>query len=150
MSAVHFFDGSGWATATLDGHRPTFNGNSLTLTDNNFFEGRSAFFKAKEAIHGFSVSFVYQESGGKTYPNSVNYGPADGFTFCLQTVSPSAISANPIIGEGAGLAVAGIQPSAEVEFNIFSGSAVGTAFEVNGTNNKMYHTSARMTHVRLP
>jgi hypothetical protein len=58
-------------------------------------------------------------------------------TFILQNQSLNALG-----GLGAGLGMAGISPSAEVEFNVFSGHTVGTAFEVNGANSEVYMSTA--------
>jgi hypothetical protein len=93
----------------------------LTLTDGNGNEDRSFFLNFLQYIGAFRASWTYQ---------ALTTG-ADGAAFCLQNDprGPAAIG-----GGGGGLGVSDIVPSAELEFNLFTGNgqAVGYAFQTNG------------------
>lgn len=120
---VGFNAGTGW-TAAHSGVAgvPTISSNLLTLTDGNLSEASSFFFNFPQYIGGFAASFTYQAGGNKQ---------ADGITFCLQndTNGPNVVGAG-----GGDLAVNGIVPSWELEFNIYSGSPehLGYGITTNG------------------
>ena len=111
----------------------------LTLTDGQNFEARSGFYNAPLYIGAFVASFTYQESGSGAL--------ADGAAFILQNDprGPAALG-----GTGGDLGVSGIEPSAEIDFNLYAGQVtptsppqtVGTAFHVNGANNGRYTTTS--------
>jgi autotransporter-associated beta strand protein len=104
------------------------NGGTLTLSDGTN-QVRSAFCNSPVAINApFTVSFTYKPAPGATYR-------ADGMVFVLQNDSRGAAA----IGTGGGQLGWGspgtINPSAGVEFNIFSysgGPSLGTYYATNG------------------
>jgi autotransporter-associated beta strand protein len=102
---------------------PPVGGGTLTLTDNNAYEARSAFYDWKVPVNApFTASFVYQAAGGKA---------ADGVAFVLQNSSngPNALGLN-----GGGLGYNGISPSAALELNIYTWApgGVGMALVTGG------------------
>ncbi len=125
---VGFNAGAGW-TSDLSGVAgvPVISSNLLTLTDGNNSEASSFFFNFPQYIGGFEASFTYEAGGNKA---------ADGITFCLQNDGPH------VVGSGGGdLAVNGITPSWELEFNIYTSGTGGLGFGVAtngalGTNTK--------------
>ena len=112
----------------------------LTLTDGLNNEARSSFYNAPLYIGAFVASFTYQATVGSG-------ALADGAAFILQNDphGPTALG-----GTGGDLGVSGIEPSAEFDFNLYSGQitstapplTVGTAFHVNGANNFRYTTTS--------
>ena len=123
---VGFNDGVGWTGNNNGTGGPAFSG-SLTLTDGGFNEARSAFYNTAQSIGNWSATFTYQA----VLPSGI--GLADGVTFMLQNQGLTALGST-----GGGLGMAGITPSAEVEFNVYSGHTIGTAFETNGANSQSY------------
>jgi hypothetical protein len=117
-----FNSGTGWTANAGAGGVPTISSNLLTLTDGNNGETRSFFFNYPQYIGGFEASFTYQASGNKA---------ADGITFCLQNDPRGAAAVG---GGGGELAVFGITPSCELEFNIYtsSGTGLGYSLDTNG------------------
>ena len=124
-----FNNGTDWTGNNNGTGGPDFTTTMLTLTD-NLVEARSAYFDTPQGIGSFNASFTYQA----TQPGGI--GLADGTTFILQNESLNALG-----GAGSGLGVSGIMPSAEIEFNVYSGHTIGTAFEVNGANSQIYMTT---------
>jgi hypothetical protein len=122
--------GIGWsANYAGSAGPPTISANVLTLTDGNNGETRSFFFDYPQYIGGFEASFVYQAGGNMA---------ADGITFCLQNDprGPAAVG-----GGGGELAVNGITPSYELEFNIYTVSTTRLGYGVDtngiiGTNSE--------------
>jgi hypothetical protein len=110
---------------------PTISAGTLTLTDGGFFEARSAFDKTPQPIGHFTATFTYQA----TSPGGI--GLADGATFMLQNLGPTALG-----GSGGALGITGISPSAEIELNVYAGHVVGTNFETNGANSMNYLSTA--------
>jgi hypothetical protein len=117
---IEFNSGTGW-TANEAGSEglPTISSNLLTLTDGNNGETRSFFFSYPQYIGGFEASFTYQAAGNRA---------ADGVTFCLQNDPRGAAAVG---GGGGELAVEGITPSCELEFNIYSGSGTGLGYSLD-------------------
>ena len=107
---------AGFGDFTLNGGA-TVSGGTLTLTDGQFAEARSAFDNTLQDITGFSAQFTYQATDG-TNPR------ADGVTFVIQN-DPRGVHALSESGSGLGYGAAGnpgappITPSVAVEFNLF-------------------------------
>jgi hypothetical protein len=103
-------------TAQLSGTR-------LQLTDNNANnEQGTAFWTTPVNIQAFTTDFTFQ----LTTPN------ADGYTFILQNVAPTALG-----GVGSGLGYAGITKSVAVKFDLFNNAGEGsnsTGLYTNGAN----------------
>ncbi len=111
--------GSSWAA---NGSANYSGSNVLTLTTGTG-QNASSFFSDPVYIGAFEASWTYQD---------VNIAGADGACFVIQN-APAGIAA--LGGAGGGLGVTGITPSAELEFNIYSGNAyggVGYALTTNG------------------
>lgn len=101
--------------ATVDANQ------TLTLTTNAGSQSRSAFSStAVSFLNGFTTSFIYTAGGNRA---------ADGFTFTVQNVSPTAIG-----GGGGGLGYGGLANSSAVQFNIYTGGGqpIGTNFAIGG------------------
>jgi len=122
-----FNNGLNWTTNNNGTGGPSFSGETLTLTDGGSDEARSTYYSTPQLIGQFNTSFVYQATASGGAPL------ADGVTFVLQNQGPTALGSH-----GGGLGVAGISPSAEVEFNVFNGHTIGTNFEINGANSQNY------------
>jgi hypothetical protein len=107
----------------------TFGGNSVTLTDGNGGEARSAFFNAPQSITaGWNASFIYQA----TNPGGVCFCDGAAFIFQNSLAGPSAV------GFGGGdYGYVGIAPSAAIEFSPdsagLSPGGPGTGFYENAT-----------------
>jgi hypothetical protein len=122
-----FNNGVGWTGNNNGTGGPTFNGNSLTLTDNGFSEARSAWYNTPQAINtNFTATYTYRAGGDLA---------ADGIAFVLQR-SPSGVHA--LGGAGGGLGYGGLAPSAALEFNIFGPNGVGSALRTNGVTGPPY------------
>jgi hypothetical protein len=122
-----FNNGVGWTANTNGTGAPTLTANTLVLT-NGLAQARSAFFNTLQPTNGpWTASFTY-------LPQTVDATTfADGATFMLQNQGPTALGSG-----GSGLGMAGITPSAEIEFNIYNAHVVGTAFETDGANSEVY------------
>jgi len=108
---------AGW---DLNGGASFISPGVLQLTSGALSEARTAFYSLSELpINGFIATFTYQETAGPT-------GNADGVTFCVQGSGPTKVG-----GGGGSLAVSGISPSAEVEFNVYTGAAGGVGMSYN-------------------
>ncbi|MGO9913725.1 MAG: beta strand repeat-containing protein [Isosphaeraceae bacterium] len=119
--------GSGW-TVTSNGISSTaITGNTLTLTDGNTSEARSAFYDTRvPTVSSFNASFTYTATSSG-FPNNA----ADGVAFVLQG---SAAGASALGGTGGELGVSGIGgPGLAVTFNIFQPNKVGTGFSSTTT-----------------
>jgi hypothetical protein len=127
-----FNNGTGWSSNSFGSGSAAFTTSTLTLTDGGFGEARSAYFNTAQPVANWSALFTYTASG----PGGL--GLADGVSFILQNQGLTAVG-----GGGSGLGMSGITPSAEVEFNLFTGFGhpVGTTFETNGADNQNYMTT---------
>jgi hypothetical protein len=109
------------ANLTLNGGA-ALNGTRLRLTNGNqFTAATSAFFPNAVNVQQFNTSFDFQ----LTSP------AADGFTFTIQGVGPTAVGLN-----GGNLGYGGIANSVAVKFDLFNDSGEGpnsTGFFTNGT-----------------
>jgi fibronectin-binding autotransporter adhesin len=115
-------NGVGWTvnqTGSYNNVPTPITNDVLTLTDNESNQGRFAFFQSPQTISdtaGFTASFTYTPSGDKI---------ADGVSFVIEN---DPRGSNAIGGTGGALGYSGITNSGAVEFNIYSGATIGTAF----------------------
>jgi autotransporter-associated beta strand protein len=136
LSPVNGFNGgTNWTVNSVTIVSAPFTGDTLTLTDGQNSEARSAFFNTPLPIvygnHGFTASFTYQDV------NPPAGGGADGITFTLQNDlrGPTAIGgAGGGLGYGTDAAPPLIVPSVAYELNVYNGHVQGTNF-VNSTTN---------------
>jgi hypothetical protein len=113
--------GSGFSAAGMqfNGHA-RLNGTRLQLTDNNPTEVGSAFWTTRVNVQSFTTDFTFQLTNAL----------ADGFTFILQNVGPTALG-----GGGSGLGSQGLATSVAVKFDLFSNAGEGnnsTGLYTNG------------------
>lgn len=126
-------NGLGWSTSGNPAPvGPVIQNNTLQLTTGLGSSARAAFFGTPVYIGAFQASFLYQD---------INGGGADGIAFCVQNDPRGAAALG---APGGALGVSGITPSAELTFNIFSGSpgGVGISFATNGGNGNPYNSTA--------
>ena len=98
------------AALQLNGHA-ALNGSNLELTDGSNNEASSAFSKNAVSVTRFNTTFTFQLT------NAV----ADGFTFTIQGIAPTAIG-----GGGGGLGYAGIGAnSLAIKFDLYNNSTEG-------------------------
>jgi hypothetical protein len=98
----------------------TVNGSTLQLTDGGNGEAASAFTSTAVSVAKFTTNFSFQLIN----PN------ADGITFTLQGVGPTALGAG-----GGGLGYLGIAPSVAIKFDLYNNSGEGndsTGLYLNG------------------
>jgi hypothetical protein len=121
--------GSGFTASglTLNGNA-AINGNRLRLTDGGTNEASSAFFTTPVNIQSFTNDFSFQ----------LTSATADGFIFCIQGNSPTALGQNGAkLGYAFGKAgTGGIGNSVAVKFDIFNNDGEGsdsTGLFTNGT-----------------
>src|SRR5262245_35112092 len=86
-----------------------FTAENLLRLNNNFGQSGSAFEVQRVGVRGFTTSFQVRLHEG-TQPN-----PADGFTFTIQTNSPTALG-----GGGGSLGYQGIPNSVAIKFDVFN------------------------------
>src|SRR5262249_31004463 len=125
--------GSGFAGATgltLNGGA-TISGSNLQLTDGGGTEARSAFDNTAQSIGTFSTQFTFQITPGSN-------PTADGFTFTIQGVGPTALGPS---GGGLGYGpdntggAPGIVNSVAIKFDLYSNQGEGvdsTGLYTNG------------------
>jgi len=88
---------------------------AIQLTDGEPAEARSAWYTSLVNANEFSTTFTFAISAGNT--------TADGFTFALQRVGPTALGY-----DGHDLGYAGIKDSVGVAFDVYNFSAEGSQF----------------------
>src|SRR5208282_4244937 len=104
--AINFSQGFSLADGPM-----RFNGSTdlddfrLQLTDGEQFEEGSAFYATPVNIQAFTTNFTFQLSNPA----------ADGITFTIQNVGPTALG-----GAGEGLGYAGIGKSVAVKFDLYN------------------------------
>jgi hypothetical protein len=107
----------------------TFNGDTLTITDNHLSEARSVFYNIKQPVQMFSAEFTYSATNGTPFM-------ADGGAFVIQD-DPAGANALGAIGGSLGYAGLGggpgISPSVALEFNVFAGHVLGIQVATNGS-----------------
>ena len=105
------FTGSGVTLNGNAGGQAAYTGTRLRLTDGGIFESRSAFFSTELNIQQFVTSFNFQLTDAN----------ADGFTFAIQGVGPTALG-----NDGGGLGYSGIgTKSLAVKFDLFNNNGEG-------------------------
>jgi autotransporter-associated beta strand protein len=119
-----FNGGTNWTVNSNGITAPPFpTPNTLTLTDDNGNEARSAFYNTKQPIvvgnQGFRASFTYLNDQG-----------ADGAAFVIQNDPRGAAALG---GGGGALGYNGITNSAAYELNIYGPNTIGTTFKTDGT-----------------
>jgi hypothetical protein len=95
---------------------------AIQLVNGTSNETGSAFYKTRISTSKFSTHFTVQLSNAT----------ADGFTFCLQNNSPTALGSP---GQGSNLGFAEINHSIAIAFNIYAGGTLipTTSFIADGT-----------------
>jgi hypothetical protein len=88
---------------------------SIALTNGNFYEYRSAFYNQTVNIAAFSTTF--------SFASTQMAQTADGFTFTIQRVGPTALGYN-----GHDLGYSGIKDSVAVAFNLYNFDVYGSQF----------------------
>jgi hypothetical protein len=107
--------GSGWIVEPPSGPVAWIADQTVQMTDAGLNEANAAFYSSPVYVGGFQAAFTYQLIGGA----------ANGTTFCLQNDprGSAAVGAN-----GVNLGVGGptpINPSVELELNIYSANGIG-------------------------
>jgi hypothetical protein len=122
--AINFSEGF---TQAVSSGLMQFNGSTdlddfrLQLTNGGSLEAGSAFYTQPVNIQAFTTDFTFQLSNPQ----------ADGFTFTIQSGSPSALG-----GVGGSLGYAGIPKSVAIKFDIYNNAGEGadsTGLFTNGT-----------------
>jgi hypothetical protein len=126
----------GGAPLTLNGGA-MLSGTTLTLTDGNQNEARSAFSTAPVNIQHFNTTFNFQLINAN----------ADGFTFTIQGNGPGALGVL-----GGGLGYTGMTNSVAVKFDLFSNAGEGpdsTGIYTDGTAPMKPATDLSSTGIHL-
>ncbi len=126
--------GNGFASVagmTLNGSATNVDDTRLQLTTGLTYQAGSAFYNTPTNIQAFTTDFAFQLSGAG----------ADGFTFTMQNVAPTAMGGNGgSLGYGPvppGGSTGGIAKSVAIKFDFFSNSGEGTdstGIYVNGAS----------------
>ena len=106
---------------TLNGSAVANNDTRLQLTNGELNQAGSVFWNAPIGVQAFTTSFEFQVSGDSQ---------ANGFTFCIQNVAPTALG-----GDSAGLGYQDIPKSVAVKFNFYDYQGEGansTGIYTNG------------------
>jgi hypothetical protein len=112
---------SSTAGLTLNGSAVADNDTRLQLTNGGLNQAGSVFWNAPIGVQAFTTTFEFQISGD---------AQANGFTFCIQNVAPTALG-----GNSAGLGYQDIPKSVAVKFNFYDfqgGGADSTGVYTNG------------------
>jgi hypothetical protein len=104
---------------TLNGSAVANNDTRLQLTNGGLNQAGSFFWNAPIAIQAFTTSFEFQLSSAQ----------ANGFTFCIQNVAPTALG-----GNSAGLGYQGISKSVAIKFNFYD-------YQNEGSNSTGVYTN---------
>jgi hypothetical protein len=97
---------------TLNGSAVATNDTRLQLTNGGLNQAGSVFWNAPIGIQAFTSSFEFQISGDSL---------ANGFTFCIQNVAPTALG-----GNSAGLGYQDIPKSVAIKFNFYDFQSEGS------------------------
>jgi hypothetical protein len=112
--------------------QPNITGQVFYGTDGGGSEGVTAWYNTPVYINGFTATFTYQDVGGSIGNN------ADGTSFDLQESGPTYVN-----GGGGSLAISGLSPSADWEFNLYSSTpphVIGIYYNTDG-NTGTYEPS---------
>lgn len=122
QTPITFFNnGTNWTVNQSGLSSANITDNVFHGTDGNGGEAVSAWYNHPVYIDGFIATFTYQDVGGAPGDN------ADGATFDLQEYGPSFLGST-----GGALAVNGLSPSANWEFNLYSPNGIGAIFHTDG------------------
>jgi len=110
------------AGLTLNGSAVANNDTRLQLTNGEVNQAGSVFSNAPIGVQAFTTSFEFQISGDSL---------ANGFTFCIQNVAPTALG-----GNSAGLGYQDIPKSVAVKFNFYD-------FQGEGSNSTGVYTNGQ-------
>ena len=134
---VDFTNGFAWAPGLHLNGGAAVSGTRLRMTDGAAGEARSAFLDAVVNVQSFQTSFRFQ----------LTNAAADGFTFTLQGIGPTAVGA----GAG-GLGYAGIRRSAAIKFDLYDNAGEGpdsTGLYTDGSNPDVPAIDLRGTGIDL-
>jgi len=120
-SVTFFNNGANWTINQSGLSSANITANVFHGTDGNGGEAVSAWYDYPVYIDGFTATFTYQDVGGSPGNN------ADGLSFDLQEYGPSFLGAT-----GGNLAVDGLSPSANWEFNLYAPNGIGASFHTDG------------------
>ena len=119
---VSFFNnGTNWTVNQSGLSSASIKSNVFHGTDGNGGEAVSAWYDYPVYIDGFTATFTYQDVGGSPGNN------ADGLSFNLQEYGPAFLGSS-----GGNLAINGLSPSANWEFNLYSPNGIGAIFHTDG------------------
>jgi hypothetical protein len=107
---VNFLNGFAGATTLQLNGAAFINGSTLRLTDGGLGEASSAFTTSAVSVTKFSTFFAFQ----------LTNADADGFTFTIQSVGPTALGFG-----GGGLGYQGIPSSVAIKFDLFNNAGEG-------------------------
>jgi hypothetical protein len=132
QTSVSFFNnGTNWTINQTGLSSAKIASNVFHGTDGNGGEAVSAWYDYPVFIDGFTATFTYQDVGGSPGNN------ADGMSFDLQENGPTFLGST-----GGDLAVDGLSPSANWEFNLYSPNGIGAIFHTDGEAYGYYGTGS--------
>jgi hypothetical protein len=99
-------------------HNVRLFGASMQLTDGGTNQTDSVFTRNKVDVARFTSQFVFHIIPSVGYVDTL----ADGFTFTIQGVAPTAMGVN-----GAGLGYSGIADSVAIKFDLYNGTGAGNS-----------------------
>jgi hypothetical protein len=125
--SIGFYNPADWTinTDSTFTTQPNITDQVFYGTDGGGSEGCTAWYNNLVFINGFTVSFTYQDVGGSPGNN------ADGESFTLQESGPTYVN-----GGGGSLAISGLTPSADWEFNLYASTSphiIGIYYNTDGT-----------------
>ena len=115
-------------------------GGQLQLTNGGSFEAASAFSTSRIDVSDFTTNFSFQITPG-TNPT------ADGFTFCIQAIGPTALGSS-----GGYLGYGGISQSVAIKFDLYNNAGEGpdsTGIFFNGASPFVPATDLSLSDINL-